>query len=580
MPGQRSPGPGDCGGAGTFYVDNVTASFARVDGGPPNKIKHDWWLNIGGTNISALTSNPRYPYSPDGSNLVDKFQSPVDWANNYGQWLSGWLKPPQTGDYTFWIAGDDEQQLWLSPDTSSGNGDMIANVPGWTPPFAWDNTPSQKSPPIPLKAGEKYFIMALGKEGGGGDSTAVAWRGPGIAAREVIDAKYVDQFARSSQQAFDPDPANGERQVPSDLTLLSWSAGEGAKFHDVYFGTNPTLGPADYIGRIPTTVFLLPPLAPLSPGEKRYWRVDEVLGDGTIVQGEVWHFVCDIRQLCSFTGWAPVEVKGYVRNILDGRPISDVGAKDENYYNVTFTPMNYGLPCDDDTYRYDALPDGRPEGFFIIGLDAIAYNVTVEAIGYTTDSPAFGFAVKGSAITDTKRDFLLWPTSAKATGVPIYRFVWPDPFVSPDPSKYYFTANDSERDRLLYGDYEWGDSWADPRNPDNWTYDGIAFCGVVKGTQGALPVDHWWHATFGHCYTIRVDQNTHSTPKGTNWVDMGEAFYAYRQSVVNTSRVYHLTSAGGFHTYVVNDEEKKQLTGRGWTEDPTPAWWAYKRPTQ
>jgi len=275
-------------------------SFSTADAGPANKIKYEYWLNISGTAVSALTSNARYPSSPDSVQYIDKFQSPADWADNYGQRLWGWLKPEQTGDYTFWIAGDDEQQLWLSTDGSPTNAKMIANVAGWTPAMDFDNTgggaggASQKSAPIKLEAGKKYFIMAIGKEGGGGDSTDVAWQGPGIAARAVIAGKYVDMFYLPPLQAFGPNPANGAVDTAQALDL-SWMAGEKAQKHEVYLGDDKdAVAAADsksplFKGSQTGTTYKT---GALEWGKTYYWRVDEInAGEAESPwKGTVWSF--------------------------------------------------------------------------------------------------------------------------------------------------------------------------------------------------------------------------------------------------------------------------------------------------
>ena len=141
--------------------------------------------------------------------LVDLFEGPVDWADNYGTRLYGWLTPPEAGDYTFWISGDDAQELWLSTDADPAKAVAIARVASWTGSHEWEKEAGQKSAPVSLQAGQKYYIQALGKEGGGGDSIAVAWQGGSIAGQTVISAEYVDTFALPPLQAFSPSPVNG-----------------------------------------------------------------------------------------------------------------------------------------------------------------------------------------------------------------------------------------------------------------------------------------------------------------------------------------------------------------------------------
>ena len=88
-------------------------------------------------------------------------------------------------------------------------------------------------------------------------------------------------------KAYDPVPPNGAGSVT--VPLLQWKAGETAVWHDVYVGTNPTLGTADFRGRTNLTTYWHIP--GLIPGTIYYWRVDEVEADGTTVYtGDVWSF--------------------------------------------------------------------------------------------------------------------------------------------------------------------------------------------------------------------------------------------------------------------------------------------------
>jgi regulation of enolase protein 1 (concanavalin A-like superfamily) len=283
-------------------------SFTTADAGPANKIECQVWLNIGaGTAVTDLTTNTRFPGSPDTTQFLDSWLFPPgstggsDCANNYGDREFGWLKPDQTGDYTFWIAGDDLCELWLSTDGSPANVKLIAQVTGWTNAMDWDNTTGGattvallKSSPIHLVAGQKYYILSLHKESGGGDSVGVAWQGGAITARTLLSAKYVDVFFLPPLQAFNPSPADGAVSV-AQSTVLGWSAGDQALTHDVYLGTDKAaVAAADtksplYQGQQSTPSFSATNLA---WGTTYYWRVDEVNpGEaGSPWKGPVWSF--------------------------------------------------------------------------------------------------------------------------------------------------------------------------------------------------------------------------------------------------------------------------------------------------
>ena len=164
---------------------------------PTGEISRDYWTGISGNYVSTLTNDAAYPDSPTGSDTLSTFES-VDWnnpasnadfGNNYGQRIHGYLVPPTTGDYTFWISGDNESQLWLSSDQGPANRVLIASTPIYTGQYEWDKAPSQQSTVIALVAGQKYFIEVLHAEGGSNDHLAVGWLKPGevgTAPSEII----------------------------------------------------------------------------------------------------------------------------------------------------------------------------------------------------------------------------------------------------------------------------------------------------------------------------------------------------------------------------------------------------------
>ena len=162
------------------------------------------FTGISGTAVSDLTSSGKYPDGPDSSEVVNEFQAPWNYNNNYGVRMYAWLTVPATGSYTFWIASDDNGQLRLSSDAYPINSSLIASVPGYTNIRQWDKYTEQRSAPIDLIEGQMSYIEALMKEGTGGDNLAVAWQGPGI-TQAVIAGQYLKPFYVSVPE-FTVDP--------------------------------------------------------------------------------------------------------------------------------------------------------------------------------------------------------------------------------------------------------------------------------------------------------------------------------------------------------------------------------------
>ncbi|WP_264488694.1 Ig-like domain-containing protein [Luteolibacter arcticus] len=146
-------------------------------------IKADRFNGITGGSISDLTGNANYPASPSTSTTWTTVNSGQDVGDNIGHHVHGYVVPPTTGDYTFWIASDDNSEVYLSSDGTSLNLAKIASVSNYTAYQGWDQQGSQKSAVISLQGGRAYFLRVLHKEGGGGDHVSVAWEGPGFARK-------------------------------------------------------------------------------------------------------------------------------------------------------------------------------------------------------------------------------------------------------------------------------------------------------------------------------------------------------------------------------------------------------------
>jgi len=83
--------------------------------------------------------------------------------------------------------------------------------------------------------------------------------------------------------AFGPEPADGAADVNTRVEL-SWSSGNCAVSHNIYFGTS---SPGEFQCNQTDTTF--DPGA-LDLGTMYYWRIDEVQADSSVVEGDVWRF--------------------------------------------------------------------------------------------------------------------------------------------------------------------------------------------------------------------------------------------------------------------------------------------------
>lgn len=167
-----------------------TAGPAAPKGAGAGKILREWWTGIGGKSVADLTGSKHFNDKPDGQELLASLDAPRQFGSDYGTRIRGYLYPPLTGDYRFWIASDDASQLWLSIDANPANKKQIAAVNDWSPAQQWDRHPSQQSVLIRLQAGQRYYIEVLHKQGDQKDNLSVAWQIPG-SDRQVINGQYL-----------------------------------------------------------------------------------------------------------------------------------------------------------------------------------------------------------------------------------------------------------------------------------------------------------------------------------------------------------------------------------------------------
>jgi hypothetical protein len=162
-------------------------SVARQTNPPPpasfilrGGLVREVFQGIGGSSVADLVNDPLYPRAPDVQDVVPDFEAPPTCNGYYGLRLRGFLLPPITADYRFYLTADDSGALFLSPDQDPSHKRLIASDASGHSPREWlrqtegSNAPNV-SLPIHLEAGRAYYVEALMKQLEGNDVLAVTW---------------------------------------------------------------------------------------------------------------------------------------------------------------------------------------------------------------------------------------------------------------------------------------------------------------------------------------------------------------------------------------------------------------------
>ncbi len=184
-------------------------------------ITGEGYSNIPGSQVANLTSSPKYPGNPDVVASLNKFEYGPNYGDNYGASVRGFICAPVTGNYTFYIAGDDQAGLWLSTDEDSAHKVLIAYNISNVNPRAWYTYASQKSAPIRLIKGARYYIETLHKEATGADHLAVAWQIPGGAFEGPIPGSRLSPIG----SVFPNVPISADFGIAMEKVLVKEKAG-------------------------------------------------------------------------------------------------------------------------------------------------------------------------------------------------------------------------------------------------------------------------------------------------------------------------------------------------------------------
>lgn len=158
-------------------------------------LMREYWIGVSRETLDVLPFGRPFPSEPTGRELLQEFESIATWTNSGAVRLRGFIHPPSTGDYRFWIASSGPAYLFLSPDDDpvkkkrelTGGGQKLHE---WAPKRGLGNGSRYQSDEILLMAGRRYFVEVIQIAAEGESHLSVAWTLPdgkrAVIAREFL----------------------------------------------------------------------------------------------------------------------------------------------------------------------------------------------------------------------------------------------------------------------------------------------------------------------------------------------------------------------------------------------------------
>lgn len=111
-----------------------------------------------------------------GDGTIPVLDDETDYPNNTTRRLRGYIIPPKSGNYYFWLAANNSAELWISNDSQYINRVQRAKVTSSTGKKIWNAQTTQRSPWLTLVAGQKYYFDVLHNTGTDADDYVnVGW---------------------------------------------------------------------------------------------------------------------------------------------------------------------------------------------------------------------------------------------------------------------------------------------------------------------------------------------------------------------------------------------------------------------
>uniref|UniRef100_A0A7M6DPA1 Uncharacterized protein n=1 Tax=Clytia hemisphaerica TaxID=252671 RepID=A0A7M6DPA1_9CNID len=146
------------------------------------------------TTMQDVFDHPSYPNSPTRTGRIDNLDLTKNIGGNYAARLQTYFVAPQSGNFDFVASCDDECEVFLSTDDKESNKQKIISVSDYTSYQQWDKNAEQKSGPIQLESGKKYYMEAVMREAGGSDNLSVGVYQPNGVSLLPITSHYLDEY--------------------------------------------------------------------------------------------------------------------------------------------------------------------------------------------------------------------------------------------------------------------------------------------------------------------------------------------------------------------------------------------------
>lgn len=171
--------------------------YCQICVGEAGRVQWQVWRGLFNDQFSELSALEYFPSRPDVSQTLYSLNAPLNFDNNYGARIAGFIKVPVSDSVTFNITGNSRTQFYLSPSTSPAQMVLRAFANESTNEYEHTKFASQTSPKIWLQQGQYYYFEVRYVESTGTDHCKLFWKNSFVSNTtwNIITAGYLFDIA-------------------------------------------------------------------------------------------------------------------------------------------------------------------------------------------------------------------------------------------------------------------------------------------------------------------------------------------------------------------------------------------------
>lgn len=188
-----------------FFSLIVASLHGQICPGNQGSVKWQCWRNLFEGSLTELSAHEFYPGKPDVTQTIYSLDAPINYDNNIGGRIAGYIKINHTDSVQFNMTCNERGNFFLSTDENPANLQLIASVPANTNLTEHNKYPQQTSAKILLEEGQYYYFELIYVETSGSDHCRIFWKNSfvGNTNWNIITAQYL--YDVGCQEAPCPD---------------------------------------------------------------------------------------------------------------------------------------------------------------------------------------------------------------------------------------------------------------------------------------------------------------------------------------------------------------------------------------